>query len=208
VGERVHHSGIKVDISFYMQHVATSAARHKLELPSLYNRRIECTLQFGRGLHATLCRRSTRRRLRSGTCLRHCSRREFAVCDWLAFRLVFTDDCRDDENDQEHYTAGTKTAHLDGFSGRHVATRRRVRLPQRRIHFQRHHSPRYVARSPPMARRPRRVRIALPLPARICLTFFHSAATCLHEPARLTREPPEARGAEAPGQRTARGRLL
>jgi hypothetical protein len=36
--------------------------------------------------------------------------------------------------------------------------------------------------------------------------FFHSAATCLHAPARLTRE--EARGAEAPGQRTARGQLL
>src|ERR1041385_2482805 len=40
------------------------------------------------------------------------------------------------------------------------------------------------------------------------LTFFRSAARGLHVPADLTREPHEARGAEAPGQQTAASRLL
>ena|SRR5437764_1408950 len=42
----------------------------------------------------------------------------------------------------------------------------------------------------------------------VWLTFFYSAATCLHVPARLNTRIYEARGAEAPSQRTARGRLL
>jgi hypothetical protein len=39
-------------------------------------------------------------------------------------------------------------------------------------------------------------------------TFFRSAARGLHGPAKLTPEPHEARGAEAPDQRTAASRLL